>query len=160
MEFTTRAAWSQRGAAGVIAILFLPVLLAALASLAGLGDALLLRHRVGQAADFGALAAIQCLDYERLAQGVIQISEGQAASSARQYVQANLGPGEDHPGGVNIEVEVFNPDETARRDSVTGKRHEYATVCVRVTLGHEFRLGPLRLAYSVFGHADASAVPR
>lgn len=150
----------ERGAAGVVAILFLPVLVAALASLAGLGDALLLRHRVAQAADLGALAAVQCLDYGQLAQGSLVLVPGQADSVARQYVLANLSCLSELPGGVSIEVNVINLDASSRVDRVTGRTHEYATVCVRVLCSRRFHLGPLRLDYTVMGHADASAVPR
>ncbi len=151
---------SERGAAGALAVLFLPVLLAALASLLGLGDALLMRHRVGQAADFGALAAVQCLDLTELAEGRILLLPGPAGAVAREYARANLTEESGPPDGLSIEVDVLNPGSGGVRDRVTGRTHRHATVCVEVRCRHVVRLGPLHLSYQVAGHADASAVPR
>jgi Flp pilus assembly protein TadG len=135
--------------------LFIPVLLAALGLLAGLGAALHTRQLASIAADLGALAGAQCLDLERLASGQLIIVAEHARAAAVDYATRNL------PGRVAaVEVTVMNPALGAGADPWSGRVHSHATVCVVVRLPARFRLGPIRWEHVIHAHADASVVPR
>ena len=151
---------SVRGAAGVLAILFLPVMLAALAGMLSLGDSVVLRYRMTQAADLAALAAVQCLDREALANGELVLLAASAESVAIEYVTANLASTSALPADLEIEVNCHDAGEHTPLDRVTGKRHRYTTVCVAVRCRLKIVVGPVRLEQEFLAHADASAVPR
>jgi hypothetical protein len=144
----------------VLAILFLPVMLAALAGILGLGHTVVLRYRLSQAADLAALAAVQCLDRAALADGELILLAASAESTAVEYVAANLAAGGGPPAGLEVDVTCHNAGDHGHPDRVTGKRHRYTTVCVTVRCRLAIAVGPLRLEQEFFGHADASAVPR
>lgn len=157
---TRGEAGGVRGAAGVLAILFMPVMLAALAASVGLGQALVVRYRISQAADLAALAAIQCLDLDRMSHGKLVLLAADAVAVAEEYASRNLATVGFVPDEVDIEVDCHNAGEGIRRDAVTGKVHEYTTVCVTVRCQVPIALGPFRIVQSFAAHADASAVPR
>jgi len=149
----------QRGAVGILAVLFMPVLLAALAATAGLSQMLLLRYRVTQAADLAALAAIQSLDRDQLAAGHLVLLTDLATSVAREYVEANLGGCADTLTDLAIEVDCHDAGKGCV-DHVTGRHLEYTTVCVVVRCNTQIGFGPFNIIVALRGHADASAVPR
>lgn len=149
----------RRGAVGMLAMLFMPVLLAALAATAGLSQMLLLRYRVTQAADLAALAAIQSLDRDQLAAGHLVLLADLATSVAREYVAANLGGGASALTDLAIEVDCHDEREVGV-DRVTGRHLEYTTVCVVIRCNTQIGFGPFNITVAVRGHADASAVPR
>lgn len=151
---------ANRGAAGVLAVLFLPVLLAALAGTSVLGQLLLLRHRVTQAADFAALAAIQCLDRDELAEGKFVLLQAEAVAVATDYVRENLASSGGPVETVKVKVECFDATGHGGVDQVTGRRHGYTTVCVVVSCQLTAVKGLVPAGLVVSGHADASAVPR
>lgn len=147
-----------RGAAGTLVIAFLPVLLAAMAALAGLGHANFWRQRAHQAADLGALAGVQSLDFDQLAQGVVYLLVEQAMSVAEETARANLTGGS--PDAVTVNVTVLNTADGPATDPVTGRIHEHPTVCVQLTVTVQFRLGPVVWTQAMTAHADAAVVPR
>ena len=113
-----------------------------------------------QAADLAALAAVQCLDREALADGQLVLLATDAESVAIEYVTTNLASTSALPADLQVEVNCHNAGEHAPLDRVTGKKHRYTTVCVAVRCKLEIAVGPVRLAQAFLAHADASAVPR
>ncbi len=102
--------WSRAGAAMTLVVLFLPCLLVASALVLDAGALLLARACLAAAADMGALAGVQGLDYERLAEGDIVIKEAEAAADAEAWVRDNLaGRAFLEAGSVVVAVEVLNP---------------------------------------------------
>lgn len=149
----------SRGAAGVLAVLFLPVLVAALAGTLSLGRASVLRCRMSQAADLAALAAVQCLDRDRLGEGEIVLVKTQARAVAEEYAFANLTAGQWQPIDLSVDTYCCNAGENGA-DPITGRRYEYTTVRVRITCTEWIAIGPMRLCVTLSGQAAASAVPR
>lgn len=156
---TRRVINQRRGAVGMLAVLFMPVLLTALAATAGLSQMLLMRYRMSQAADLAALAAIQCLDRDQLATGHLVLLTDVATSVAHEYVVANLGDCIGSLMDLAIEVDCHDDNEGGM-DRVTGRRHDYTTVCVDVRCSTRIGFGPVSITVPLRGHADASAVPR
>ena len=149
-----------RGAAGVLVVLFIPVLLAALTAILSLGHIKHLRQVAYQAADLGALAGVQCLDLDELAAGRLQLLPAEAAAQAADYARANLAGACVSPVDVAVDVSVLNPAGDSLTDPVTGRVHLYPTVCVTVSFPSSFRFGPVRWTQVIRAHADASVVPR
>jgi hypothetical protein len=144
----------------VLAVLFLPVLLAALSAVLGLGHIMHLRQVAYQAADLGALAGVQCLDLDELAAGRLQLLPAEAAAQAADYARLNLAVVSVSPADVAVDVSVLNPAGDSLTDPVTGKGHPYSTVCVTVSFPSLFRFGPVSWTQVIRAHADASVVPR
>lgn len=149
----------SRGAAGVLAVLFMPVLVAALAATLGLGRVSVLRCRMSQAADLAALAAVQCLDRDRLSEGEIVLVKAQARAVAQEYASANLTAGHWQPIDLSVDTYCCNAGEHGA-DPITGRRYEYTTVRVRITCTEWIAVGPIRMNVCLSGQAAASAVPR
>jgi hypothetical protein len=114
------------------------------------------------AADMGALAGVQDLDYRALAEGEVLIVPEKARADAEAWVRANL---EDltliEPGSLEVVVTVINlSGERAPSCPVTGRRVRHPTVCVLVQalvrLPFTVSLGPVRVSV----HADAAVVGR
>ncbi|MEW6031264.1 MAG: pilus assembly protein TadG-related protein [Bacillota bacterium] len=152
----------ERGAAGVLVVLFLPCLLASLGLAIDVGVLLLVRAEMRAAADMGALAGVQDLDFELLAEGRVVIRGPEAVRDAEAWVRENLtGRAFIEPGSVVVSVSVRNLDAGARATCpVTGRELEHPTVCVLVRA----RVRPP--VFTIFGpvevevHADASVVGR
>lgn len=142
-------------------MLFLPALVASFLAVVALGQMILARHLLSHAADLGALAGIQALDTELLAQGRLVLISAEARDRAQEYVLANLGsmfPGLESE--VQVDVTVINTEGEGVTDPVSGKVHRWPTVCVLVSLDLPVGVGPLQTKVNVQAHADASAVPR
>lgn len=151
----------ERGAAGLLVALFLPALVVSFLGVVALGEMILARHLVSCAADLGALAGIQALDTELLAQGRLVLIPGEARKRAREYALANLGsmfPGLESK--AQVDVTVIDTEDGGIADPVSGKIHSWPTVCVLISLELPVAVGPLRVRVCVRAHADASAVPR
>jgi len=154
---------SERGAALVITVLLLPVILLSLALVADVGLLLLARQRAQGAADIAALAASQEVQLPLLARGEVALDEASARARAAEYVTLNLTaafPGMHLARDAIVEVHVYNPTPgQPERDRVTGREILHPTVCVVI----EFRVPMWFLRVSGGGvwiqvHADASVV--
>ncbi len=152
----------DRGAAAALVVLFLPCLIACAALAADLGALLIARAEMRAAADMGALAGVQDLDYVALAEGEVLIVPENARADAEAWVRANL---EDltliEQGSLEVVVTVINlSDDRAPSCPVTGRRVRYPTVCVLVRalvrLPFTVSLGPVHVSV----HADAAVVGR
>ncbi|MDP2871754.1 MAG: hypothetical protein Q8P31_04370 [Bacillota bacterium] len=152
---------TERGAAIAAAVLFLPALLAVMAALFSLGQVVWYRHIAYQAADLGALAGVQALDLDQLAQGKLHLLTGEATARASEYAWENivlaLGP---LPPGLDVQVHVINPAGADASDPITGRVIEYPTVCVVLRFPVNLRVGPVQWTQDINAHADASVVPR
>lgn len=153
---------SERGAAAVLVVLFLPCLLASLALALDVGALLVARAQMRAAADMGALAGVQDLDYDLLAQGLIVIRSADAVRDAREWVLANLeGRAFIEPGTVRVVVAVLNTEGAgAVSCPVTGRLLEWPTVCVKVEAMARLPFLPALGLVKVSIHADASVVGR
>ncbi len=158
-----RSAGSETGAALTLVVLFLPCLLVAAALVLDAGALLIARAEMRVAADMGALAGIQDLDYDLLADGVVVIDPGQAAADAEAWVRDNLtGRAFVDDLTVSVDVTVCNTSlEPGVVCPVTGRALREPTLCVLVGANARLPflprpLGPVR----VMVHADATVVGR
>jgi len=155
----------QRGVAATVVVLFLPSLLAGLALVVDAGVLLVCRAQLAAAADMGALAGAQDLDYELLAAGKVVIRSEQAVGDAEAYVRENLrGRPFIEADSVRVTVTVVNPAaaDGSRQPAcpVTGRALEAPTVCVVVRATVRLPLLPGKAAVTVRVHADAGVVGR
>jgi len=159
-------AWvGQGGAAAALVVLFLPCLLAGAALVIDVGVLLATRAQMAAAADMGALAGVQDLDYELLAEGLVIIRADAAVSDAVSWVEANLtGRPFVDPGSTKVTVTVCNTEAEGGAGRlacpVTGRPLEQPTVCVAVRASVRLPFLPRSLPVSVRVHADASVVGR
>lgn len=155
----------QRGAVLALVIVFLPCLAAGVALVVDAGTLFVARSDLQAAADMGALAGVQDLDYDLLAGGDVVIKEADALRDAGAWVTANLtGRVFIDPASLRVVVAVRNTGAgvwgSVVTCPVTGRVLEYPTVCVSVTA--DVRLpffswfGPVTVSV----HADASVVGR
>jgi len=152
----------ESGAAAVLVALFLPCLLACVALAVDVGALLLVRAEAQAAADMGALAGVQDLDYDLLGEGVVFIRPGEARSDAEAWVRANLAESPFVvPGSVTVTVTVVNtsgqPDGTC---PVTGRTLSRPTVCVLVRAAVRLPFLPGLQPVIIRVHADAAVVGR
>ncbi|MEW6523099.1 MAG: pilus assembly protein TadG-related protein [Bacillota bacterium] len=156
----------RRGAVAAMVILLLPAFTALLALVADLGLVLHARAALRASADLAALAGVQELDLEALAQGEPRLLPDVAMTVANTYARANISKQLGNAAGQVLQVKVDVYNASAREPLVhdrTGRLLEAPTVCVRLTL-------PLRLVlatrimgrseYRVEAHADAAVVRR
>jgi Flp pilus assembly protein TadG len=153
----------ERGAALVMTILLLPVILLSLGLVVDVGLVFVARQRAQGAADMAALAACQELDLQSLAAGELVLDVGRARAYAAAYAMNNLAasfPGMELEEDAMVGVWVYNPTPQAPdRDRITGRELIHPTVCVVIELRVPLRL--LRVSGAgvwIRVHADASVV--
>jgi len=153
---------AQGGAAATLVVLFLPCLLACAALVLDLGSLLVVRAQLRVAADMGALAGVQDLDFELLGQGRIVIRAEDARSDAVSWVRANLsGRSFIDMDGTEVVVTVLNTDGgRAATCPVTGRALTHPTVCVYIRAPARLPFLPGLGPVPVSVHADASVVGR
>jgi len=167
----TRRKAGQAGAAATLVIIFLPVLLAGVALVIDAGALLTARAQMATAADMGALAAVQDLDYNLLAEGLIVILEEQAVSDAEAWIMANLShQAFIEPETVVVVVTVLNTEDRGDGGGetspvnltcpITGRPVTQPTVCVLVRAVTHLPFLPSLGRVTVEVHADASVVGR
>ncbi|MCL4368043.1 MAG: pilus assembly protein TadG-related protein [Actinobacteria bacterium] len=154
---------TERGAVAALVAIFLPVLVLAAGLVMDLGAVFVTRHVAYAAADLAALAAVQDVDLDRLAEGELCIVEGEARRDATRYALENLRASlrrVDIDGRARIEVEVYNPEPGhPLRHRETGRLLRTPTVSVRISV-------PMRTYFVTFlvrevrvaVRADASVV--
>jgi len=152
---------SERGAAAVLVALFLPCLVLAVALAVDVGALLLARAELQAAADMGALAGVQDLDWDLLAEGVLFIRPEDARADAETWVRANLnGSPFLESASLAVVVTVINPAEEPAACPVTGRKVTRPTVCVLVRAGVRLPFLPRADPLTVNVHADAAVVGR
>lgn len=107
---------NTRGSISVLMVITLPVLLICAALVTDLGRMIVACGRIQAAADFGALAAVQNIDLERLYEGIPVITEDEAVRDAIVWTKYNLKgavPGIDLDRDIVIEAQVYNASNTA-----------------------------------------------
>jgi len=132
-----------------------------MAALFSLGQVIWYRHIAYQAADLGALAGVQALDLDQLAQGRLHLLAGEASAKALEYARENilLNLG-SLSQGLDVQVHVINPEGAAASDPITGRVINHPTVCVVLRLPVTLRAGVVYWTQEINAHADASVVPR
>ncbi len=155
----------QSGAAAAVVVLFLPCLLAGAALVIDVGVLLTTRAQMAAAADMGALAGVQDLDYELLAEGRVVIRAATAISDATTWVEQNLARRPFlEPGSTRVTVTVCNTEveggDGRPACPVTGRLLQQPTVCVVVRAAARLPFLPRSAPVSVRVHADASVVGR
>ncbi len=151
----------ERGAAVLLVVLWLPVLLAGLSLVVNLGHILVSRSRLQAAADMAALAAVQSVDWDAMMEGEVRLVRDLAEANARDYAVANLQSLLDREP-EELEVWVINAAPGAPGNHpLTGSPLEYPTVVVRVSArGPGLWLGGDAGAFTLRAEADASLRPR
>ncbi len=156
---------AQRGAVTALVVIFLPCLLAAAALVIDVGVLLTARGQMAAAADMGALAGVQDLDYDLLAEGQVVIVPEAAIGDAESWVRQNLASQPFIvPESVSVTVTVLNTGAGGREGKlacpVTGRPLDAPTVCVVARAEVRLPFLPRTTPVSVRVHADASLVGR
>lgn len=145
----------------LLILLWLPVLMTATALAMDGGQLFLTRIRLQSAVDLAALAAVQSLDWDRLADGELVLLEGESEDAVRDYLHQNLiSFTNDEPVGVWVWVVNAHPGDPGIHP-ITGEEILYPTVIVRCevraprSLLRSWDQGPVLRA-----EADASIRPR
>lgn len=156
----------RRGAVAALVILFLPGLVGILALVVDLGLLLQARTALQASADLAALAGVQELDLEALAQGAPRLLPEAAREAAKSYAGANVlhQLGSEARAVLRVTVEVYNASSAEPLVHLyTGRMLEVPTVSVRLQLPVRLVLAPRLLGrsdYLVETHADAAVVRR
>jgi len=102
----------ERGAVTALVVLFLPVALLCVGMVADLGLIFAARKCAQAACDLGALAGIQELDWEQLAQGLVFIDVEEGEKQALAVAWANMENVRTFVENVTIAARVYNlPDK-------------------------------------------------
>ncbi|MDI3299489.1 MAG: pilus assembly protein [Bacillota bacterium] len=149
----------ERGAVSAWFVLALPAFLLVLALVADVGRFFVLHSLAQSAADLGALAGVQELDLERLAEGERWLLVERAEAAAYAVTDANARavlPGDPYA----IETLAVNADAGApRRHPWSGRWLRDPTVSVRIVVtARSFFLGGRKVSVRVQG--DASVMER
>ncbi len=145
----------------MLVILWLPVLLAVVSLVVNLGNLLVDRARLQASADLAALAAVQSVDWDAMAEGDVRLVEELADLEARDYSMANVQSLMDvDPEEIFVWIVNASTDDPTPHP-VTGGTLEHPTVILRLRAP-----GPGGLLTAAFGgvsmeaEADASIRPR
>lgn len=145
----------------LLILLWLPVLMAAMALATDGGQLFLARFRLQAAVDLAALAAVQSLDWDRLAEGEVLLLEEESEAAVHEYLAENLSSFMDEaPVGVWVWVVNASPGDPGVHP-ITGEEMLYPTVVVRCQVRaprswfHSWDQRPILRA-----EADASIRPR
>jgi len=144
---------AKRGIAAAWVIVCLPVFLWLLILVVEVGWVSICRGHLQSAADLGALAGAQELDYTLLADGICRLDVASASQIAAQYTQENLSRSlhHDHLVACTIAVRVQNPGDGYGAG-------EYPKIRVEVTLPVKLPLSRTGRTMSAYG--EASILPR
>ena len=152
---------NSRGAASVLIILWLPVLLLVAALVVDAGILFVAKYQFQAAVDLAALSAVQSVDWELLSEGVVQINEDDAVFYAEDYLLANTASLLDtKPKELKVWV-VNATEEQPQEHPLNGRDLEHPTVVIRSEI-----MGPTSIFDSwmmpllLFAEADASIRPR
>jgi Flp pilus assembly protein TadG len=152
-----RGARCERGAVIAWFALTVPLVMVILAFVCDVAWLSYARGTVQTAADLGALAGLQEIDFDRLAAGKVWIDEECAVREALSYLTANLGKGLT-PSQITSSVKSVDVYNTGSLDQHGRSRLTHPTVCVTAQVG--VRLPVTGMPYVIQVHADASIMPR
>jgi Flp pilus assembly protein TadG len=146
---------------GLVAVsfaLFLPVALILLSLVMDVAWISIVRTQLQIAVDFGALAAVQDLDLELLANGRCELLVDSATATALAYAWENLETGiaSGNLSTCQVSCDVYNPGN----HGFHGPPYtvQYPIVCMHASIS--LRSPITSLARTVTAHADASLMPR
>ena len=154
---------SETGAAVTWLVLWLPVLILLLGIVADVGRLYTLRSVAQTAADMGALAGVQELDLEALAEGTLWVNVDEAQREARnlalEVAQKNL---DRSVQSVKVESIAINATPLVPATHPwTGRRLETATVSVTVdAVARTYFLSMLMPRVNLGARGDASVLER
>ncbi len=157
---------NERGAAAALVICMLPVLVITMAFAVDLGLLVWYRFTLMDVADLSALAGVQELDLEALADGEPRLLSGEATAAAVDYARANVQArlGATALNALEMHVQIYNGSEDSPLiHAHCGRELIHPTVCLQLSLPVPFVLvGHLsgREDIRVTAHADAAAVWR
>ena len=150
-----------RGAASVLIVVWLPVLLVVAALVVDAGILFVAKYQFQAAVDLAALSAVQSVEWELLGEGVVQINEEDAVFYADDYLSANTSSLLDaNPETLKVWV-VNATEEQPLEHPLSGKDLEHPTVIIQSEMKgpasvFDSWLTPLVLS----AEADASIRPR
>jgi len=98
----------ETGSVVALVALFLPIAVLTVGIVVDLGFVFTARKCVQSACDLGALAGIQQLDWDELAQGNVVVKEEESKQEATEILRANLNNVEPLIHGVAVNVYVRN----------------------------------------------------
>jgi hypothetical protein len=146
--------YSRRDAiATVWTIVCLPLFLLILSFVMDVGWMSAARGHLQLAADFGALAGVQELDYDALASGICILNQVQAENVARQFAMDNLSRNlsDSQLRACTVVIRVANPGHPETPDG-------YPRVIVNITLPAQTPI--TGIVRTIIAHAEASILPR
>ncbi len=108
-----RQGQSQKGGVLALVALFLPIALISTGVVVDLGIVFCSRKAVQAACDLGALAGVQALDWDRLAEGIAVIDETLGEATAIEVATENLASYRALFSEVTIWATVKNPPSSA-----------------------------------------------
>lgn len=115
----------------LLILLWLPILMTVTALAVDGAQLFLARLRLQSAVDLAALAAVQSLDWDRLAEGEVVLLEKESEDAVREYLHANLVSFTDElPVGVWVWIVNAAPGDPGVHP-ITGQEILYPTVVVR-----------------------------
>ena len=153
------------GSAAVTVVIFMPLLIAMLASVIQLGALRVLASRISSAADLATLAAVDDQDTGALvATGKLRLSTD-AVAIAREFFAANLTQIMQHlvatPDAAAAEADIVAFTDTPATDLVTGWRYDRPTVRIAAAVPvRVFALGASFLPSTVTINVRAASAAR
>lgn len=152
----------SRGSVTGLTVLVLPALIVGLAGLADVGAVALARVCVQSAADLAALAAVQEVDLERLAEGERLILVHEAKAAASEYAESNLhrlNPMLADNQTPQVRVDVYNASvESPIEHPGTRRVLTDPTVCVSIEARIRLPMGLFGRSVRVRVSADATVL--
>jgi len=153
---------AECGSIAVFLVITMPLLIILAGLVIDIGTLFCANSLAYAAADMAALAAVQDLDLQMLAEGKRQIMPDAATRDAEAFLAANIlknWPGLA-PEDIAVAVTVYNVESGgADRHAFNGRHLSDPTVCVRVTFPVKLRfISAFSGTVSARAHADASVV--
>lgn len=153
---------AERGSIAVFLVVTLPLLIMLAGSVIDIGMLFCANSLAYAAADMAALAAVQDLDLQMLAEGKRQIMPDAARRDAEAFLATNIlknWPGLA-PEDIAVAVTVYNVEGGGDdRHAFNGRHLSDPTVCVRVSFPVKLRfISAFAGTVSARAHADASVV--
>lgn len=150
----------QSGAVLVLVVAFIPVLVAVMALVLETGRLFVLARWAQAAADLGALAGVQEVDLERLADGERYVDEERARLAAERITRDNLRDLGGVVGSSHVQVYVINVAGGPTTHPRTGRLIRDPTVSVWVEVSAPVHLVWWTREVHLAAHADASVVEK
>lgn len=134
---------NREGQSVLYAVLLMPMLFLVLALAIDIGTLQLERLRLHYAVDVAAVTAASSVDsavYRR--SGQLQLDDPAATASVREYLSRNLAllPDTPDPETIASDARIAIVNQVPARDPFTGMPLERPSVCVQITVSHQFAI--------------------